>query len=190
MTRSYDMTLRGRRAARTTEEIISATEELLAEGPVEGVTLDAIARAAGISVQTVLRHMGSRKGCFEAVGERLLERVEGQRGRSVPGDVRGALADLLAHYESEGRLVLNLLAAERSDDLARSAVDSGRAYHRDWVLRCFGDRIDPDDRESVDAIVAATDLYVWKLLRLDLGRDVESVKGVMHRLVHSVLEVQ
>lgn len=188
MTRTYDMTLRARRAARTADRIVAATEQLLADGPVEAVTLEAIADDSGVSVQTVLRHMGSRRGCFEAVGQRLMERVQGQRGASEPGDIAGAVADLVDHYEVEGLLVLNLLAAERSDDLARTAVDIGRRYHRAWVRECFGDRMDPDDPDALDALVAATDLYVWKLLRRDLGREPGTVRRVIERLVRSVLE--
>jgi hypothetical protein len=36
--------------------------------------------------------------------------------------------------------------------------------------------------------VAATDLYVWKLLRLDLGRSVASTEAVIARLVRATLE--
>ena len=206
MTRSYDMSLRSRLAAETTERIVDAVEALLAEGPLVGVTLKAIAARSRVTVQTVLRHMGSRDGCIEAVGRRIGERIEHQRGRSAPGDVDGAIDDLVAHYEAEGRLVLNLLAQEHGDDpLAHQAVEAGRSYHRAWVRRCFMPRRtaasgpggtdtplehdeDEAERERVDALVAATDLYVWKLLRLDLGRSREATGAVLRRLVRAVLE--
>ena len=189
MPRTYDNTQRARAAERTKERIVAASEALLAGGPVGDVTLQAIADEAGVTVQTVLRHLGSRDGCFAAVGERLGARVEAQRGGTATGDVEAAVAALVAHYEAEGRLVLNLLAQETGGDpLPRSASEAGRAYHRAWVLRCFGPGLEEADPERVDALVAATDLYVWKLLRLDLGRSLEATERILVRLVRSVLE--
>jgi len=55
-------------------------------------------------------------------------------------------------------------------------IESGRAYHRDWVARVFAPLLDglsgsARKRRLVELIVA-TDLLVWKLLRRDmrLGR--------------------
>ena len=202
-TRPYDMTLRAQRAAQTTERVVTVTETLLLEGPLAEVTLKAIAAGAEVTVQTVLRHMGSRDGCLEAVAQRLAERVAEQRGASAPGDVDGAIAGLVDHYEADGRLVLNLLSQEGgSEPLARRAAEVGRAFHRDWVRRCFGPWLgDAGDRDAgdvdvgsvrqrVDALVAATDLYVWKLLRLDLGRSREATEGVLRHLVTAVLEAR
>jgi len=188
VTRAYDMTNRARSAFRTRERIISATENLLATGSIEDVTLLAIADGSGVTVQTVLRHMGSRDGCFRAVGERVQRRVERHRESSAPGDVSGAIAGLMAHYEADGRLVLNLLAQEAQDGFAADAASRGRDYHRAWVDRCLGPLLRERDDQTVDALVAATDLYVWKLLRLDLGRSAAESKAVITRLVHAVLE--
>jgi AcrR family transcriptional regulator len=188
--RPYDMTRRARAAAETTERILNATEALLAAAPVADVTLQRIAEGAGVTVQTVLRHMGSREGCFAAVGERIAARVAAQRGHTEAGDVDAAIAGLVAHYEAEGRLVLNLLAQEAgADPIPRQAAEAGRAFHRAWVLRCFGPWASEPEPELIDALVAATDLYVWKLLRLDLGRSVASTAAVIARLVRATLEV-
>ncbi|TNE86068.1 MAG: TetR/AcrR family transcriptional regulator [Deltaproteobacteria bacterium] len=192
MTRTYDNRRRAERAALTAERIVDSTEALLGSEKEEAVTLKAIAERSGVTVQTVLRHMGSREGCIEAVVARVRDRVEAERGTSEPGDVDAALAGLLTHYESSGVFVLNLLAQESgSSELAREAVVQGRAYHRAWVERCFGPHLDPRGERwdaDVDALVAATDLYVWKLLRLDLGRSPEAARAVITRLVRAVLE--
>jgi AcrR family transcriptional regulator len=189
-TRSYDMTRRARAAAETTARIVTAAEALLASRPVAEITLQDVAGGAGVTVQTVLRHMGSREGCFAAVGERIAARVEAQRGPTDPGDVDAAIASLVAHYEAEGRLVLNLLAQETGGDpIPRQAAEAGRAYHRAWVRRSFGPWEAEPEPELLDALVVATDLYVWKLLRLDLGRSVGSTEAVIARLVRAALEV-
>ena len=189
MARSYDNRRRAAAAADTTARIAAATEALLSQGAVADATLQAIADGAGVTVQTVLRHMGSRDGCFAAVRERVTVRIEAQRGQSAPGDVDGALAGLLLHYEAEGRLVLHLLGQEAADGFASAAVAEGRAGPRAWVERCFGPLLPVAARdERTDALVAATDLLVWKLLRLDLGRTADETSRVIHRTVRALLE--
>ena len=189
MPRPYDRRRRAAAAAETTTRIVDAAEALLVEGPLAGLTLPAVAARAGVTVQTVLRHLGSRDGVVAAVRARVAARVEEQRGRSAPGDLEGALRDLVAHYEAEGRLVLGLLAQASGEPWARAAVEEGRAFHRAWVLRCFGPHLpSPAPEPRVDTLVAATDLYVWRLLRLDLGRSPAEVEAVMLRLARGALE--
>jgi AcrR family transcriptional regulator len=188
MSRAYDMTQRAQATAETAERIASSTEALLASGPIADVTLQAIARGADVTVQTVLRHMGSREGCFDAVRERLKARIDAQRGHTRAGDVDGALDGLLTHYEAEGRLILNLVAQDTTDAFSHEAAEKGRAYHRAWVEHCFGPQLPKRERAPiVDALVVATDLSVWKLLRLDLRRSVAATKATMARLVRAVL---
>ena len=189
MSRPYDRSRRAAAAADTTRRIVDAAEGLLRAGPLAGLTLPAIAAGAEVTVQTVLRHMGSRDGCMLAVRERVAARIDLQRSAAPPGDVDAALAGLLAHYETDGALILGLIAQASHEPWAQQAVVEGRDYHRAWVQRCFGPLMPcpaPDD--LVDALVAATDLYLWRLLRLDLGRDPAQVEAVMQRLVRSLLE--
>jgi AcrR family transcriptional regulator len=188
MPRTYDMTKRARQASETRDRIVATTESLLSGQPIQDVTLQAIAEGAGVTVQTVLRHLGSRDGCMEAVGARVRARVDRQRGRAPSGDVDAALAGLLDHYEAEGQLVLNLLSQEAADPVMERAVAEGRAYHRSWVEHSFRPLLSSPGEEELDALVAATDIYVWKLLRLDLGRSEAATRRVVARLVHSVLE--
>lgn len=191
MIRTYDMTNRAAHASRTAERITARTEEMLATIPVDEITLQSIAAGSDVSVQTVLRHMGSRDGCFRAARERVVARIEAQLGHSEPGDVGAAISELFAHYESEGRLVLNLLLQENDEGLmAREVVETGRTYHRAWVERCFGPLLNEPDEEAIDALVVATDLYVWKLLRLDLRRSENAAQSVVRRMVRTLLEEQ
>jgi AcrR family transcriptional regulator len=188
-TRRYDMSRRSASAARTRQSVIDATEHLASTGPLSDVTLSAIADKADVTVQTVLRHFDSRSGCFDAVRERVVQRVEEQRGGVQPGDVTAAVTALVAHYEYEGRLILNLLSQEGdADPIAADVAAQGRAYHRNWVRHCFGPLINTSDAAAVDALVCATDLYVWKLLRLDLQRPIEHVKTVIEQMVRAQLE--
>lgn len=190
MTRTYDMSRRSQKAAQTTQNIIAATERLLTEKSLEEISLKTIAQESEVTVQTVLRHMESRDGCLHAVAERVSVRVEKQRGASEPGNIFEAIEKLIEHYEEEGKLILNLLAQEHSgDSFVSNLTKEGRAYHRNWVERCFGPHLSENSSEVIDGIVAATDIYTWKLLRLDLGRSRDTTKKVIINMVKKILEV-
>ncbi|MDT8322902.1 MAG: TetR family transcriptional regulator [Bacteroidota bacterium] len=189
MTRRYDMARRSQQAAQTRENIIAATEALLRTRRIDEVTLQAIAEEAATTVQTVLRHMESRDGCFTAVVQVVTTRVATQRGRSAYCSVEDAIADLTDHYEAEGPLILNLLAQEQSGDaFVTDLMKRGRRFHRDWVRRCITGKPDVQTQSDIDALVLATDIYAWKLLRLDLGRSRTKVREVMSRIVKGVLD--
>lgn len=190
MTRTYDNATRAKKAAETTENIIAATEQLLTENSLENISLNAIADKAEVTVQTVLRHMESRDGCLTAVAERVSSRVEIQRGSPEPGNVTKAISDLIDHYETEGKLVLNLLAQEHSgNSFASDLTNEGRAYHREWVKRCFGPLLDEPGSEIIDSLVVITDIYAWKLLRLDIGRSRDATQRLMIHMINNQLEM-
>jgi AcrR family transcriptional regulator len=187
--RKYDMSNRSNSAKRTHERIIEATESLLANGPLAEVTLPAIAESANTTVQTVIRHMRSRDGCLNAVAKKVSERIDSQRGNSKPGDVDSAITDLLNHYEAESNLILNLLEqANRGVTFANDMTERGRIYHRNWVKHCFGPLINSSQKETIDSLVVATDIYIYKLLRLDMGRSTKAAKAIIKRLVQGILK--
>jgi hypothetical protein len=91
-------------------------------------------------------------------------------------EVDAVVRYLGAHYEDAGDLVLRLLSEERRLAVAAEIVSRGRKLHRDWVARTFAPWLEPLDpsarRRRHALLVAATDVYTWKLLRRDarLGR--------------------
>ena len=151
------------------------------------VALAAIAERAGVSVRTVIRRFGSRNGVIAAAIESDASGIVAERDQAAAGDVEGALAILLAHYERDGDAVVRTLALEATVPEAKAIADAGRAGHRAWCARIFAPHLPPpadaDHDVRLDALVAATDLYVWKLLRRDLGRSEEETMQVIRTLV-------
>ena len=84
-----------------------------------------------------------------------------------------------------GRTVESVLAQEGHDDVARKATDRGKAMHRDWVRDAFVPAT--DDEALLDLLVVATDVYTWKLLRIDRGHSRAVTERRMHELVDAVL---
>jgi AcrR family transcriptional regulator len=73
-TRPYEQRLRAQTAAETRRRVLDAVHEALRAAPAQPVSIDRVARAAGVARSTVYVIFGSRAGLFDALGEDLLER--------------------------------------------------------------------------------------------------------------------
>ena len=178
------MGARGEAVDETRRRIIDALVALAGERPFTEITLDAIAERASVSVKTVLRQFGTRDGLFAEAMDIAMNEAEDER-RTPPGDVAGAVRIVMDHYERRGRTPLLMLSQEDHDDVARKATDRGRAMHRSWVRDAFAPAT--DDEALLDLLVVATDVYTWKLLRLDRGHSRATTERRMRDLVEAVL---
>jgi AcrR family transcriptional regulator len=73
-TRRYEQRLRAQAAQETRRRVLDAVYDRLAEAPAQPVSVDAIARTAGVARSTVYVVFGSRAGLFDAFAADLLER--------------------------------------------------------------------------------------------------------------------
>jgi AcrR family transcriptional regulator len=101
--RSYDSTLRRRRAAETRARIIAAGSELLHGSSVRdwrGLTVRAVAERAGVNERTVYRHFTNEQGLHDAV----MHQFEDEAGIDLRGmqleDVADVTARIFAHVSS------------------------------------------------------------------------------------------
>lgn len=189
--RPYRQTARAAAAAQTRRDILAAAVALWRERALDAITLADIAERAGVTVQTVLRRFGSKDGVVEACIEEGASGIPEARDEAPVGDVAGALDVLLDHYEADGDPTLRTLSLEDRLPAARRIAESGRRHHRAWCARVFGPFLpDPeaDGYEAcLDAFVAATDLYLWKLLRRDLGRSADDTRRAVEMLVGALV---
>jgi AcrR family transcriptional regulator len=190
--RPYRMVARAASAAATGERILDSAVELFWELPGEQVSLDEVARRAGVTVQTVIRRFGGREGLFAAAAEREVERVRAQRDEAPVGDVAGAVRVLVDHYEAFGDRVLRLLAEEERVPRLRELAEQGRAYHRDWCARVFAFALDGragvERRRRLAQLVAVCDVYTWKLLRRDARLSRRQTELALVELLEPLLE--
>jgi AcrR family transcriptional regulator len=183
-TRKYTMGARAQAVEQTRSRILHTTIALAGERPFADITLDAVAELAGVSVQTILRQFGSRDGLVAAGAELATAEIIEER-RTPAGDVPAAMRSLADHYEQLGRTALLMLAQEGHDDLARQVTDRGKAMHRQWVTEAFAPAT--ADERVLDLLVVATDVYTWKLMRIDRGHTRAVTERRMHDLVDAVL---
>ena len=186
--RAYRMTERARTVERTRTRILEAVVALHLQRLSSDISLADMAAAAGVSVQTVLRHFGTREGLIEAAREHAVTEVEEER-RTDTGDVSGAVRAVVDHYERRGDGVLVLLAQEGTESFAAQVTAQGRAMHRQWVLESFAPLLPAGKaaQQVVDLLVVATDVYTWKLLRRDRGLSAVRTRQRMEALVRAVL---
>jgi AcrR family transcriptional regulator len=188
--RRYRSPVRAAAAATTAERIVDSAASRFSSQPYEHVSLEDIARDAGVTVRTVIRRFGSKDGLFAAGAQAGAVRVMTHRNEAPVGDVRAAVRNVLEHYEEFGDQRLLFIAQEHRIPAIRQDTQEGRALHRAWVERTFAPLLDDDPpaarERRVLALVAATDVYVWKLLRRDLGLELDETQRVIETLIAAV----
>ncbi len=160
-----------------------------------------MAGRAGVSKQTALRHFGSKQGLLDAVIRRTSSLVVKERNEAPIGDIHGAVTNLIRHYERYGDMVVRMLpyrdamtrvmGGERGGNPIMRAVDFGREVHEEWVLRTFEPQLatlPPRARElRLAQLVALCDVYVWKILRRDIGLEVEQVEAAIVEMIERLV---
>lgn len=171
----------------TRERIVATAVELFGQAWYDDVTLRGIADAAGVALQTVVNHFGTKEELFLVVGERIGEGIGAVRWSVEPGDVHGAIAVLVDDYERNGDATVRNLALEEKVPVVRPMIDVGRRGHEEWVQHVFPGALEGLNgvarRRRVGQLVAVTDVYTWKILRRDKGLSARQVQLAMRELV-------
>jgi AcrR family transcriptional regulator len=188
--RPYRQSARAEAAEATGQRIVAAFRQALSADWLEDITLEQVAREAGVSVQTVIRRYGGKTGLLDAVTNEIEAEVRTVRGAPV-GDLKAAVASLCADYESTGDMVLRLLAQEPRYPALKARLDYGREGHRGWVAEIAEPWLarlsGPGRHAALDALTAAMDVYVWGLARRDWGRSAEETRELILRLATAAL---
>jgi AcrR family transcriptional regulator len=184
------MSARAQATAATRRRLLAAAWEHFGTQPYEEVRLSEIAAAAAVTVQTLHASFGTKEQLLTAAYIWWGEQVIAGRDLAPVGRVAGAIANLFEHYETHGSAVLRMLSQEERFPAVKQMTDVGRFYHREWAARIFqpllsGLRGRARERRLA-AIVVATDLLVWKLLRLDMALDREEAERIMVDTVQAV----
>jgi AcrR family transcriptional regulator len=189
--RAYRMVARAEATEATGRRIVDAAATLFSAMPYEHVSLDAIAQQAATTVQTIIRRFHSKDELLAEVITRRRAAIHSERHRVKPGDVARALAVLFDEYERWGDEILLFLVQEGRNPLITQAVEAGRRFHQQWVRDIFSPALPGSSpvgrRRALHQITAATDLYVWKVLRRDLGLDERDARATVAGLVEAVI---
>jgi AcrR family transcriptional regulator len=181
------MVVRAAAAAATKERIVATAWRHFSERPYDDVRIAAVAADAGVSVPTVHAHVGTKEELFVASWLWRMAPEGARRDTARVGDVQGAVRVLYDSYEADGDAVLLMLANEQRIAAVHAMAEAGRAWHRDWVARTFAPLLDGLSGASRErrlvALVVATDLLVWKLLRREMKLDRKTAERIVGDMV-------
>jgi AcrR family transcriptional regulator len=202
--RPYKQVARAQAQKRTRETLLQAAAEEVERDGWTQASLESVAERAGVTKQTALRHFGSKEGLLDAVIRRTSSIVVKERAEAPVGDIPGAVANLMRHYERYGEMVTRLLPyrdavvrvlpEEHRPSLVQRAVDRGHEVHEEWVLRTFEPQLanlDVDARareRRLAQLVAVCDVYMWKILRRDLGLSLTRTEAALVELIERLVE--
>jgi len=188
--RAYDMTSRAAKAAATRQRICESVVAMYAERALEEFTLDDVAEHAETTVQTVLRIFGSKN---ELLYEALSQMGEAGAGirPTPPGDVAAAVRAIFEVYESIGDLVIRRLADALRRPQLRPALEGARARHRRWVQQVFAPQLErvrgAARTQLYHALVVATDVATWNVLRRDAALARSAAEAVVRQLIDGAI---
>ena len=172
-TRKYDSSKRQAQAEARRKHILKCAARMLADATNEEFRLEDVAQAAGVSVQTILRAFGSKDGLVVATLEtEAPDSVDFTSFANIKvDDLETFVRTVFSVYDKIGDLVIHTLAEEHRSPEFQKSLNVGRAYHVEWVSQVFApylDRRPPKERIVLfRALMAATDIYIWKILRRD-----------------------
>lgn len=138
--RAYTSGLRAQQAEATRTRILEALVRTMADG-VAGLSIPAVAREAGVSIPTVYRHFGSKKGLVEALGPFVVA-----KGGLMPEK----LPETVAEFESMARQMFRNLAGMDLTLRAAMASELGQQVRqatmpmRLGIIRGVFGRLAPD----------------------------------------------
>jgi AcrR family transcriptional regulator len=185
------MTARAQAAAATGERVLAVAWRHFATRPYEEVFLREIATEAQVTAQTLHTRFGSKEELLVAAYAWFGQQEISDRPAAPTTDVPEAVALLFDRYEEHGQAILRMLSQEERIPAIHQMTDAGRAYHRYWAKTTFvpllrGLRGDARERRLI-AIVIATDLLTWKLLRQDMQLPRKKAERVMAEMVRASL---
>ena len=188
--RRYTQSARARAAEATAQRIVDAFLARLMKHWFDEITLDRVSADAGVTVQTVVRRFGGKEGLLAEAVKTLSSQINARRA-SPAGDIDRLVGNLIEDYEHTGDAVIRLLALEPRQPALGAVIEFGRSQHRRWVSEVFAETLGTRDaaarKRALDALVIATDVYVWKLLRRDLGRSVAASTAIMKGLIRAAI---
>src|SRR3954463_8148292 len=170
--RAYRMSARAEATAATGTRILDVAVRLFTDNPYDEVSLERVAEESGVTKRTVLRRFGSKDALFGEAMAVARDEMVAHRQEAPVGDVAGAVANVVGQYERWGRNRLRLLEQEGRIPLIAEWVQGGREWHWGWVEQVFSPQLSglrgAERRRRIAALVVLTDVYTWRLLRLDL----------------------
>jgi AcrR family transcriptional regulator len=181
------MSARAAAAVATGERILESAWKHFSTRAYEQVRLREIAADAEVTVQTLHARFGSKDDLLAAAYRWWGEQEAVLRDAAPAGQVAEAVRVVFDHYEAHGDAILRMLSQEDRVPAIGEAMELGRGYHRTWAETVFAPLLRglaaAEREQRLVTMIVATDVYVWKLLRRDMGMARSRAEAVVVRMV-------
>ena len=176
-------------ATRNRERVLEAARELFAQRGVENVTMEDVARRAGVAKGTVFHRFGDRSGLALALLDEQERAIQDQLVRGEPPLGPGAppldrllaLVDaLLELLERHGDL---LYAGETGKPEARYKTGAYAAWHRHVVVLLGALGVDADPDAIAHVVLAPLGAELYRHLRGPRRLAASEVRDAIHAVV-------
>lgn len=188
---AYDNSKRIIDAENTKMEIIKAFGNLWSRHSIKDITLEMVAKEAGVTTKTILRKFESKGGLTKESLSYLAAEIESERTLTKVGNVDQILKALLSNYEKMGEAAIRTINLESELEIARQIGAKGRDLHREWCIRMFAPYL--PQKQSVNyeiqltSLIVATEIYLWKLMRKDLKLSKGETFSIFKNLVEGII---
>ena len=176
-------------AARNRERVLGAARELFAERGVENVTMEEVARRAGVAKGTVFHRFGDRSGLALALLDEQERAIQDQLLRGEPPLGPGAppldrllalLDALMDLLERHGDL---LYAGETGKPEARYATGAYQAWHQHVAVLLGELGVDGDPDTLAHIVLAPLGAELYRHLRGARGLSSTDVRDAVQAVV-------
>lgn len=197
--RRYDKTNREAAAMASKERVLDSTMKLLrATDNVTAVSLDVVAKAAGVTRLTVYNQFGSRRRLLEAVLDRVaqdagFDRLRDVLGKPDPVEALNDLIDIICHAWGSDPCIAPIHAAAAIDaefaDAVGQRMERRRMGLRSLVMRMVEQGLVPAarSRDLVDTLYALTTFQLFASLR-EGRRSAASVSAIMRSVCTAAIQ--
>ncbi|MGA9876208.1 MAG: TetR/AcrR family transcriptional regulator [Solirubrobacteraceae bacterium] len=190
--RRYKQVARAQAQERTRDALLDAADEEFYEGHWPKASLEALAKRAGVTKQTLLRHFGSKEGLMLHMLVRGATKVHDQRWSTPTNDVAGAIENLLDHYEEWGERSLRIGAwLDSGSSLLAMFSRAAREVHYNWVEYAFGPWLEHLKGRARArrraALIALCDVQTWWLFSHDLSLERSEIRAILVDLIERLL---
>jgi AcrR family transcriptional regulator len=190
--RKYNAHVQSEVKTLTRQRILDAARDLFLEKWIDELTLQDVAGYAGVTVQTVIRHFGTREQLLRTAVEEIDLGARDHRRLQTDGSLSGIVAALVDYYETYHAWVLRSLAQESRIPELSISLTKGRQQHCDWLLTCFALYLnalsEPQRKALADQLYTLCEIYVWRVYRLDLNQPRSVLEIAWHSLLRAVIQ--
>jgi AcrR family transcriptional regulator len=191
--RPYKQVARAEARGLTRTTLLNVAIEEFTTGHWEQMSLQELAGKAQVTKQTLLLHFGSKDGLLtQALAHSAAEMYTPPRWSAVPGDVEGAVENVLDHYEAWGERSLRVATwLESGPPVLANISRLARQMHHEWVENAFAPQL---ERRYGDeyvrcraALITLCGVHTWWLLSHDLEFERAAVQATLTTAIERLL---